>query len=117
MAELTERELDAAKAAGIAAARYEPRARAAAYDAAANLIRIELKSGASFAFPPHLSERLNGASPADLAAVEVVGAGFGLYWPALDEDLSVPGLLAGDFGTRRWMKDLIARGVISAEAA
>jgi hypothetical protein len=46
---------------------------------------------------------LHGASPDDLARVEVDGVGFNLRWPALDVDLYVPALVAGIFGTRTWM--------------
>jgi hypothetical protein len=36
------------------------------------------------------------------AQVELLGAGSGLHWEALDVDLSVPGLLAGLFGTKAY---------------
>jgi len=38
-----------------------------------------------------------------LSAVEILGAGYGLHWEALDVDVSVPGVLAGLFGTRAFM--------------
>ena len=45
--------------------------------------------GAPLAWLP----RLLKAEPAAREAVEI--SAFGLYWPALDEDVSVEGLLAG----------------------
>ncbi|MDX2223212.1 MAG: DUF2442 domain-containing protein, partial [Rhodospirillaceae bacterium] len=42
------------------------------------------------------------------------GAGYGLHWPDLDVDLSVPGLLAGLFGTRAYIDRLRARRAGSA---
>jgi len=33
----------------------------------------------------------------------VLGLGLGLHWERLDVDASVPGLLAGLFGTRAWL--------------
>jgi len=50
-----------------------------------------------------LVQDLHGASPDDLARVEVGGVGFNLRWAALDVDLYVPALVAGIFGTRTWM--------------
>lgn len=77
----------------------EPRAIAARYDAASDLIAIELANGATFAFPPRLAERLAGARPDALAEVEIVGRGYRLRWDRLDADYSVGGLVAGIFAT------------------
>jgi hypothetical protein len=62
-----------------------------------------LKSGAIYSFPPALAQGLAGASPEDLAEVEVTPSGDGLHWEKLDADFSVPALLAGVFGTEAWM--------------
>jgi hypothetical protein len=35
--------------------------------------------------------------------VEVTGAGTGIFFPGLDADLYVPGLIEGVMGTRNWM--------------
>ncbi|MEQ8974071.1 MAG: DUF2442 domain-containing protein [Coleofasciculus sp. C1-SOL-03] len=56
---------------------------------------INLKSGATFSFPPALAQGLADASPEDLAEVEVTPSGDGLRWEKLDADFSVPALLAG----------------------
>ena len=64
---------------------------------------VELTNGATFAFPPHLVEGLRDASSAEIAEVEVIGAGFGLHWESLDLDYTVPGLVNGIFGTAKWM--------------
>jgi hypothetical protein len=107
-AEWTEAELDTEYAralrAGRKAARSEPRAAAARYDAGSGRIVIELTSGATFMVPAGLLEGLADAAPEALAAVEVVPGGEGLHLPLLDADLSVPGLLAGVFGSRGWMR-------------
>jgi hypothetical protein len=50
-----------------------------------------------------LAQGLEGASDADLAAMEILGNGYGLHWPSLDVDLAVPDLMAGLLGTRSWM--------------
>jgi hypothetical protein len=53
---------------------------------------------------------------AELADVEVSGAGASLYWPRLDVGLWGPGLMQGIFGTRAWMREL-ARGMGSFKSA
>jgi hypothetical protein len=52
-----------------------------------------------------------------LAAVEILGNGYGLHWEALDADISVPGLLAGIFGTKAYMARLAGRTKSPAKAA
>jgi hypothetical protein len=93
----------------------EPRAESAYYDQgsdseallrSADRIVINLKSRATFSFPPALAQGLAGASPEDLAEVEVTPSGDGLHWEKLDADFSVPALLAGVFGTDAWMAQL-----------
>ena len=47
----------------------------------------------------------------------MLGTGTGLHWEALDADLSVPGLLAGLFGTRAFMARQAGRATSPAKAA
>ncbi|WP_156679674.1 DUF2442 domain-containing protein [Sphingomonas profundi] len=93
-----------------------PRARAARYDAAQGHIVIDLVSGATFSFPAHLAQGLEQATADQLAQVEILGAGFGLHWEALDADLTVDGLMAGRFGSARYMAERFGKGW-QAEAA
>lgn len=86
-------QLPAAREAERRAAREEPRAARAEYDEATGRIVVELTSGWAFSFPPGVSGRLAKATPPQLAAVEVYPGGEALRWEAVDEDLSVPGLL------------------------
>lgn len=103
MADLTDAEIDAALRRGARARLVEPRASDARYDRSADRIIVELTNGCAFVFPPRLAEGLEGAGPAELEKVEVLGAGSGLHWEALDVDLSVPDLLAGVFGTKSYL--------------
>jgi hypothetical protein len=98
----------AREAAAIANA-VEPRAESAYYDQSSDRIVINLKSGATYSFPPALAQGLAGASPEDLAEVEVTPSGDGLHWEKLDADFSVPALLAGVFGTEAWMAQIKMR--------
>jgi hypothetical protein len=117
MAELTDADIDAAVARGDAAWRHEPRAAAVRYDAVARQVVISLTNGCTFSFPPHLVQDLENAADEDLAAVESLGAGYGLHWEALDVDISVPGLLNGLFGTAAYMARRAGAATSPAKAA
>jgi hypothetical protein len=117
MAHPTDVEFTAAAARGAAMLEAEPRATSARYDRATGRVTVELVSGCSYAFPTGLVEDLSEASPDDLESVEVDGMGFNLHWPKLDTDLYVPALVAGVFGTRRWMQKALARQAGSATSA
>jgi hypothetical protein len=108
MAELTDEDIDAAVG--------EPRAASARYDSRLDRIVVELTNGCTFAFPPRLAQGLDGASDEELSQVEVLGAGYGLHWEALDADFTVPGLLAGIFGTGAYMARRAGRTTSPAKA-
>jgi len=95
-----------ASRAGQQAARTEPRAARASYQAKDNTLRIELTNGAAITVPVKLIPALKGASPSDVRSVEVLGRGGGLHWDALDVDLSVPGLVSSVFAGPEWMAEL-----------
>jgi hypothetical protein len=86
--------------------RTEPRARAATFDPVTRRVRIELKNGCVYEFPADLCQGLRGVSAEVLAQVEVYPYGIGLRWDALDIDYSVPGLVAGRFGNKAWMRQV-----------
>ena len=110
-------QIAAAQARGREVLDSEPRATAARYDARTDRVVVELTNGATFAFPPRLAQDLADADARQLSEVEIAGAGFGLHWPSLDADLSIPGLLAGRFGTKAWMSELARRaGSVSSPA-
>ncbi len=61
-------------------------------------VLFELGDGRVFGFPAASFERLAKASDGDLAAVEVAANGYGLRWEPVDEDISVPGIVAARHG-------------------
>jgi len=97
--------------------RTEPRARSARYDRRTGRIHVALTNGCTFAFPARRAQGLERASDTELAQVEILGLGLGLHWERLDVDLSVPGLLAGLFGTRAYMDRLRAARAGAAKSA
>ena len=56
---------------------------------------VDLMDGRTIAAPLAWYPRLLRATAAQRAAWEKAGAGYGIYWPEIDEDLSVEGLLRG----------------------
>lgn len=116
MADWIDQEIDAALARG-ARKSHEPRATSARYDEQSRCMVIALSNGCSFAFPAHLAEGLENATPEQLANVEVLGKGSGLHWEDLDVDLSVAGILAGLFGTEKYMAAKLARRAGSTKSA
>lgn len=117
MVEISDAEIEAAMERGRIYFETHPHAVAARYDAKADRIIVDLTNGATFAFPPRLVQDLDTATPAELAEVQVSGAGGGLHWPTLDVDYSVPGLVNGVFGTAKWMAARAGRGASTAKAA
>lgn len=117
MADLTDKELDAALERGRVTRRVEPRATCARFDPREGRVIVELANGCAFAFPPGLAQGLEGAADEVIATVEVIGAGHGLHWKDLDVDLSIPGLLAGVFGSARHMAGRGGRARSPAKAA
>jgi hypothetical protein len=117
MVELTQAQVEDANARGRAIADATPLATRARYDRRARRIVIDLTNGSLFAFPVELGQGLAGASAEALGDIELSGGGYGLHWPQLDVDLSVPGLLAGAFGTARWMAAQAGRASSPAKAA
>lgn len=102
-------QLEAAEARGRAMLEAEPRAASARYDPGTGRIVVDLTNGCIFAFPARRVEELATASDAEIAEVQVAGAGFGLHWPSRDADLTLNGLMNGVFGTRKWMSELARR--------
>lgn len=106
---LTAKELDRAAARGRRLELTQPWAARARYDRRTGRVLVDLTNGCSFTFPARSLQGLQKATDAELAEVEILGAGYGLHWETLDADFTVPGLLMGVFGTRRWMASEMAR--------
>ena len=60
-------------------------------------IFVELHDGRIVGFPADRFRRLADASNAELAQVQVELNGHALRWENLDEDITVPGIVAGRF--------------------
>ena len=61
------------------------------------MIFIELTDGRMISFPADRFKILAKASEKELAEVEIRLNGYALRWENLDEDITVKGILAGNF--------------------
>lgn len=117
MRKVTVEELARARAEGELAERTEPRAVHAEYDAGRGVVLMQLASGQWYGFSPSLVRELAGASPQDLAAVEVEAFGEALHWEALDADVSVPGIIFDSLDAPAWWARWIASRTTAKKAA
>lgn len=56
---------------------------------------VDLMDGRTISTPLAWYPRLLRATPMQRSVWEMAGAGYGIHWPELDEDLSTDGLLRG----------------------
>jgi hypothetical protein len=62
------------------------------------VIVVTFAGGDEIRFPVAQNPRLASGTAAQLNRVEI--SPYGIHWPDLDEDLSIEGLRAGDFGQK-----------------
>ena len=72
-------------------------ATAARYDKAKRRLIVDLANGMTVIIPQHLLQGLQEAKPKELTEIEILGVGSGLYWPQLNIDIALSGLLAKIF--------------------
>lgn len=82
---------------------HGPVAVAAHYDRRSKRVFVTLQSGLALAFRPIDVEGLEQATAQQLAVIEISPSGLGLYFPIIDADVYLPGLVAGAFGSVQWM--------------
>ena len=58
-------------------------------------LSVDLEDGRTISVPIGWYPRLAYATPAERSQWQISGAGYGVHWPALDEDLGAEGLLLG----------------------
>ncbi len=73
-------------------------------------LSVDLEDGRTIAVPIGWYPRLAHGTPAERANVQISGAGYGMHWPELDEDIGIEGLLLGRQSTestsslKRWLQ-------------
>ena len=72
-------------------------------------LSVDLEDGRTISVPLSWYPRLVYATPEERQHFRIAGAGYGIHWPDLDEDIGVEGLLFGKRSTespeslRRWL--------------
>ena len=73
-------------------------------------LTVDLADGRTVSVPVEWYPRLAHATPRERQHWQLIGPGIGIHWPALDEDISIEGLLRGRpsgesaESLRRWLK-------------
>ena len=73
-------------------------------------LSVDLEDGRTIAAPIGWYPRLAHGTSAERANFQISGAGYGIHWPDLDEDIGVEGLLLGKKSTEsiasfeRWLQ-------------
>ncbi|MBC7265237.1 MAG: DUF2442 domain-containing protein [Chloroflexi bacterium] len=73
-------------------------------------LSVDLEDGRTISVPIGWYPRLAHGTPAERANFEISGAGYGIHWPDLDEDIGIEGLLLGKKSTespasfKRWLQ-------------
>jgi len=73
-------------------------------------LSVDLEDGRTISVPIGWYPRLAYGTPAERANFQISGAGYGIHWPDLDEDIGIEGLLLGKKSTesptsfRRWLQ-------------
>lgn len=58
-------------------------------------LTVDLEDGRTVSIPIGWYPRLAHGTPAERANFQIAGAGLGLHWPDLDEDIGIEGILLG----------------------
>jgi hypothetical protein len=77
------------------------RERGAAVDISEDVLTVSLMDGRTISVPLVWYPRLVNATTAQRQNWQIAGAGYGIHWPDIDEDLSAEGLLRGAPPPRR----------------
>ncbi len=100
----------AAQADGERQLETEALARHVSYNAESDQLVIELQSGVTLLLPTHLLQGVGGAKPEQIADIQLGPRGASLHWESLAVSFGLAALLAGIFGTERWMQEMGRRG-------
>lgn len=73
-------------------------------------LSVDLEDGRTISVPIGWYPRLSHATLAERENFQIAGAGYGIHWPDLDEDIGVEGLLLGKKSAespsslKRWLR-------------
>jgi predicted TPR repeat methyltransferase len=102
----TDAEIDEALIRAKRYAKYDRRVMKVSYSKVTERLRLVFEDGTTYSVPRALIQGLAGADERDIKRIQILGDGTGLLWPVLDVAHYIPGLLAGVYGSERWMTEL-----------
>lgn len=74
-------------------------ARATRVSVTEDTLSVDMEDGRTVSVPIGWYPRLAHGTASERANVQIAGAGYGLHWPDLDEDIGIEGLLVGKRST------------------
>ena len=80
-------------------------------------VSVQINNGQRLLLPAEEMQHVNMATPDQLREAQIIDPGYGFGFPALDVYFSVDGLLAGRYGSERWMQQLEAKRAVALKAA
>ncbi len=83
-----------------------PKAKKVSYNSKTKRLMVKLENSLVVVIPANLIQIFDGATDEQIKDVKIAVQGLYLRWNSLDEDLFLPNLLQGIFGTRKWMDNL-----------
>ncbi len=80
-------------------------------------LAVDLEDGRTISVPIGWFPRLAYGTPAERANFRISGAGYGIHWPDLDEDIGIEGLILGKKSTEsqasfeQWLQRRRSKGI------
>jgi hypothetical protein len=102
----TDAEIDAAIECARMYEKYDRKVVRATYSQKTDSLRLVFDDGAFYVVPRLLIQGLSNAEGKALECIEILDGGTGVLWPSLDVAHYVPAMLAGVYGSEKWMTGL-----------
>ena len=102
---LSDKEIAEAEERGRVRTLTMPCAVSACYDSSTGFITVEMNRGFSISFHKSRAQPVHDATDEQLSEIEVEAPDWSIFFPKLQDGLSVEGMLAGRFGSLRWERE------------
>lgn len=100
--ELTDSDIEMAEARGKAQHARWPHAVKVRFNRHTRRVVISLSNGVEVSFSPKQAQGFETATDADLGEAEISPSGLAVFFPRLNADIYIPGLLQGSLGSELW---------------
>jgi hypothetical protein len=87
------------------------------HDQRLNLLIVHLSTGYRLVLPVEQIEDISGATHEQLSNYKLIGPRTGIEFPAIDAALALDALLAGWYGTKKWMTAMGRKGGLAKTVA